>query len=171
MPRPVYIFCATMVIEDKDSGLISALQIVDKLQTVSIPIQQPTPPGQAIAVLWPGLVILAAWLAEPEDQLGDEYELEIRFLLPDGQPQELSKGIFRIGTPDPSKPLYRFMSRFTVPPQMNVPGMWLVESRIRKTDAQTWKSQSSPIMVEVLPPPPQVQPTANGNPSSSQPSS
>jgi hypothetical protein len=165
MPSPVYIFCANMVIEDKDTGLISALQIVDKLQTVSIPIQQPVEPGHAIAIMWPGLVIVAAWIANPEDAQGDEYETETRFILPDGQTQDLTKATFKIGSPDPNKPLYRFISRFAAPPQMNVPGMWLIESRIRKTNEQTWKSQSSPIIVEVLPPPQQVHTSANGNPS------
>jgi hypothetical protein len=154
MPRAVYIFCANMVIEDKETGLASALQIVDKLQTVSIPVEQ-TPPGQAIAFLWPGLAVLGAWLAEPTDNTGDEYDLEIRFILPGGgQTQDLAKTTFKIGVPDPTKPLFRFVVRFASPPQITTPGTMFVESRIRKTGTQDdWKSQSAPILVEVLPPP------------------
>ena len=96
--------------------------------------------------------MVAAWLAEPSDKEGDEFEVESRFLLPpDGKPLELTKTTFKIGSSD--KPLHRFVTRFTVPPAITTAGMVLVESRIKKIGTEDWKSQTSPIIVEILPAP------------------
>ena len=159
MPKPVYIFCAQSVIEDKDTGLFTAFQIVDKFQTVSLP---PPQSGKHLFIMWPGLAVINAWLAVPEDTAGDEYENEIRFLLPDDSAVALGKMTFMIGSPEPKKPLYRFVLRFAGPPNITVPGMSFVESRIRKIGtSDEWISQQSPIMVEILPAPP-IPPQGNG---------
>jgi hypothetical protein len=147
----VHIICAHQVIEDKETGLISIVQIVEKLQVMRLP--EPMP-GQNMVFLFQGLVIIASWLAEDGDARGDEYEVETRFLPPNAEPMPLTRAIFRIGEPDPSRSIYRFVTRFATPPQLTVPGIVLIESRVRKVGADaTWISQTCPLIVELLQPP------------------
>lgn len=149
MAKPAYIICAHSCVEDRETGIISAFQIIDKLQVTPLPVP---PPGQNLVVLWQGMVIMIGWLGEPPD-IGQEFEMATRFVLPNGETQDLAQTPFRFGDPDPRKVLHRFVLRFPQPPSFNIPGLVLIESRIRRTGTEQWISQSYPLIIEVLPPP------------------
>jgi hypothetical protein len=141
-------------------GLLNAIQIVDKLQITPIPV--PLPGEPPVVVIWPGFVIIAAWLTEAHE-IGEEYQLQTRFIMPDGNPVPVGESTFRVGEPDRSKLLYRFLAKFNQPPPLGIPGTVFVESRIRRVGTENWQSQQSPILVEMIQAPPQNPVTQDSN--------
>jgi hypothetical protein len=150
MARPVYILWAQSAAEDKESGLYSFFEVVEKIE-----LRRPPAPKEGEYVIrerWHPLRIVAVWMIEPEkgDRYEDEYEWDFRlFMPPDGELIPLGSGTFKFGEPEP-RPFHRFPAYIQSPLPLRSSGVLRAESRILKAGTKTWLSQDCPVIVEII---------------------
>jgi hypothetical protein len=139
MPRPVFIICAQSGSEDKDTHLLSMFNIMERI------IIAPLPEGSDPLTTQPTntLRVAAAWMRTEGDVPQKEFEHQMVFRPPSGQPPVTTEIVrFRF-----DKPYYRataITSGFLFFAGM---GILLVESRIRPVGTEEWLSQDYPILV------------------------
>ena len=152
MARPVFIVCAQSTAEDKDTGLFSLFELVEKL--IISPIPTPKEGDKTVLVRWNPFRLVAVWLLEPDkgETYEDEFEYDLRLYLPlSEQPISLASGIFKFSQPVP-RLMHRFTLRFDSPPPLDKSGVMRAESKIRKLGSEVWLSQDYPVVVEVMQP-------------------
>ena len=147
MPRPVYIICSESGSDDLRTGLASFFNIIEKIQVARHPAQL-SPKGSFPLPVTP-FRVTAVWMEEKDDKPSQEYEYEMRLVLPPAIVVTPLEGKF---TFEAGRILYR-MSIIGALPAFAESGMFVAESRIRKVGELTWKSQDFPIPVEILTPP------------------
>ncbi|OGQ82489.1 MAG: hypothetical protein A3F90_08870 [Deltaproteobacteria bacterium RIFCSPLOWO2_12_FULL_60_19] len=140
MPKPVYIICSQGGSEDKNTGLVSLFNVVEKIQIIESP---PPASGQQPPPKTPTFRTLAVWMRADSDKPEDEFEFEVALSVPPTD-REIVGGTGRFSF---TKPLHRFFLDFFGLP-IEGPGTLLVESRIRKVGDKEWLRQSYPIFLE-----------------------
>jgi hypothetical protein len=151
MARPVYIVCAVSGSEDKDTGLISLFELIEKFQIFPIDLAKPS--SSPIVIKAQPIRVVAHWMMEPEkgERFGDLFEFEFRLVLPPiPTVLPLGSGTFQFAEP---RKFHRFTIRIETPLPFQGPGFMWVESLVRRKDATDWVIQSYPIELEEIPGP------------------
>jgi hypothetical protein len=141
MPKPFYMLCSQTGSIDKDSGLISHFNVIEKLHLM---IPRAGEKAGSVALL--PMMICATWTREDKDKETDEFEFEMAFKLSDLPETVMHKGLFKF-----EKEHYRIlvMGQFSLPEEKPKSGFWNFESRVRKSGVKTWLRQNFQIPVEV----------------------
>ena len=147
MARPQYMLCCERRIFDRETGLVTYVNAIDKIMAFP-PGAQPPPAMQAAAA--PRLCVSAVWAHDPNDPQGP-WEWEMLVSYPGGaEPQPLGSGTFESTTP-----IRRFdVTLLPQPPAGGGPqvaGEIRFTSRMRPVGASEWQSQICVIPVEVAP--------------------
>src|SRR5687768_10368059 len=139
MAKPRYIICAHDRIVDHATGLVSHINVVDRI-IVSAQSQR-IPEGASVIVpeteLF-GFVMTSVWIRDDEEGPEDDYNFEVLIHYPDGRSKAGASGKFRF-----SKMFHRIDLgvRFTTHSNI-VNGRLVIESRIQKQGSEGWLSQS-----------------------------
>lgn len=145
MPRPVYILCSETQLQDKTTGMVSHINIFDSVHISQVVPGQPLPPRGPEMLAAFKFVVSASWMREESDDEGQEYDFQIAILPPDPNPEFLGfQGKFVFST--------RF-HRFDLNihgPSLTKPGIYWIESRIRKIGSQEWIKQAYPLVAELV---------------------
>jgi hypothetical protein len=149
MARPVYIVCARSGSEDKDTGLLSLFELLEKFMIVRV---DPGKPANAPTIVQPlQLRMVATWMIETDqgERYDDSFEYEFRLVMPPKPTIHfLGGGTFKFIEP---QPLHRFTLRIEAPLPFEGPGVMWVQSVVRKPGKE-W-IQSYPIFLEEIPMP------------------
>src|SRR5262249_28940938 len=122
---------------DASTNLLSHFQVIETLQISKIP-PEALQSGQPVLVPMVSLLTTAVWMKMPDDSPQQEYEFETAFFLPpDGAEQVVHHGKFFFSE---GKPFYRLTVRGYLPP-FTGPGLFRIESRIRKVGEEQWLRQ------------------------------
>jgi hypothetical protein len=148
MPLPVYILCSESGSEDKETGLLSLFNVIDKLR-----VNTGAMPMPLTAAPITQLRITAVWMREQGDD-GNEFEFEVIFRPPKGDEIKAMRGTFSF-----AMPLYRIIARVIGMFPIQGEGVLWIENRVRKVGAGGWRKQESPIFIEQFAFP--AQPAAN----------
>jgi hypothetical protein len=142
MARPVYIICSESGTEDKLTGLVSHFNVLERIQISKVPSSGPE---ETILVQTLTFRATAVWMRSEDDSPDKEFEYQtILHIPPDNREQVVQEGRFFFGA---DKPLYRIVVMGSGPPFAG-PGIFRIESRIRKVGDETWLRQDYPIEVE-----------------------
>ena len=146
MARPVHIICSASSSTDRITNQISLFQIIDKIQIRKSP---EVTEGVKVFVVQEDLQIHATWMAEPEkgDTSEDVFEHELRLIRPDGGISPMLSTTFKFTLAD-NKRFIRMTVGIPGSLPFDVPGIYSMESRIRKEGHSDWISQSCPLWVE-----------------------
>jgi hypothetical protein len=154
MARPVFILCAQGTATDRESGLLTIFQVIERLEVKALPILDGGEGVQIVYVSSMPVHVVCCWLFELEkgDHFGDEFHFEFRALAPPGGiivSLLLAEGTFRCGEPERDL-LQRIILKLEGPHPFHKPGWWQIQSRIRKKGTDEWFSQDYPIEVSLL---------------------
>lgn len=153
MPRPVYILGCQGSSTDKDSGLFSAFELIEKVTFAAIP--EPKEGEKYVMVRTTPFRIIATWLIDIEsgERYEDQFEQEIRLIQSDGEVVPLISAAASFKNPQPERFL-RITLVLEGGPPANKSGIAKAQARIRKVGEQEWVSQEYPFEVVGLSPPP-----------------
>lgn len=168
MVRPLFIICSKSGSEDKETGLLSIFEVLEKVFVVKIAPQEGTNPP--IILPSPSMRMIAAWMieSEKEEKYGEQFEYELRLVMPpNGSVLLLGGGTFSFAE---NRPVHRFTLQLAASLPFEGTGTMWVESCVRKP-GKDWNIQSYPVLVEEIPaasppsqPPPSVrEPSATTN--------
>jgi len=149
MPKPVFVICSLHALENKDTGLFSIVEIIEKMAYAPVP--QP-PPGQVLFIPWQTFKATAVWTLSPDEIADAEYETDWRIIMPSGDPIPDLPGPMRVKF-SPSRPFSRNVANFMTPLPITCPGTLRVISRMRRVGDEAWTSQEYAIIVEQAPSP------------------
>jgi hypothetical protein len=148
MPEPVYLICAESGAEDKQTDILSLFNIVERL------VITPMPPVDGVVLVPPQVLrVVAVWMRNENDGPEDEFEQQMVFSPPAGAASVMT-GVtpFRF-----EKLLHRFTVKMNIALAFAGPGMFWVETRVRRRGADEWITHRYPIVVDAEPPtPPQT---------------
>lgn len=143
MPRPVYIVCSESSSDDKETGLLSIFNIIDKVQFSKNPAI-----GQRQVAPLVQLRITAGWMKEKGDD-GSEFEFALVLRPPHKEDINIGSGTFSF-----TLPLFRVTAKLIGGLPLDGDGILWIECRVRKVGARGWQNrQEYPIFVEELPSP------------------
>lgn len=142
MPRPLYVICSESGSEDRETGLLSIYNVVDKLQ-----VHNAASPEQRQNAPLTQLRITSVWMSEPGDE-GNEFEFEVVLRPPHGEEFKAGRGTFTFALP-----FFRIVAKIIGPLPIKGEGTLWVESRARKIGTKGWKAHEIPIIIEKLPAP------------------
>lgn len=148
MPTPVYIICCESGVEDRNTGLASLFNVVERIIAQPPPIEE----GESKTihlVHCPSLRIVAAWRAAADHDFDSEFESQIWMLThPQGNDQCVWSTSFRFAREAPN---YRATVVIRAL-HIIASGQLIVESRIRKVGKTKWLTQRYVIDVSLQPP-------------------
>jgi hypothetical protein len=146
MPKPVYILCAENITEDKSSGLISIYSVLERIeikfqvmpQAQPLPQQQPFPPigGFRFPTTFKAI---AVWAREPSD-VGKSYEGDWIISVPGSDRVVIPANVLRF-TRDANLNRNILVSMLPITQS----GTVVIEHRIKRKGANTWKHQRCEI--------------------------
>jgi hypothetical protein len=145
MPEPVYIICSESGAEDKNTGLMSLFNILEKIQVVKVTPETP------VAFLPRPLTVqaTAAWGRVAGDASDQLFDFQFLFTTP-GLTLAQGAGQFSFG----DKPLYRTIGRADLL-QFPGPGTLSVVCRVKRAGSEgPWQEQRYKILIEEVSPPP-----------------
>jgi hypothetical protein len=147
MPKPVYILCCRSGSDDRNSGLASHFDVIDRLQLKQLHLPVLTDSNMAVLLASP-IRIVAVWQATGSGDYEVEFESELRGLLPSSNTEvTFVSNKFRF---DPG--MARFRLTVEIPsPLFAGSGSFVAESRIRRCGETEWLKQAYDIDVVVLP--------------------
>jgi hypothetical protein len=140
MPRPLYIVCSESGSEDKETGVLSLYNVIDKLQ-----INKGPPSSKITNAPLTQIRITSVWMQEDGDD-EREFEFEVVFRPPHEQTSKVAHGTFSF-----TMPLFRMTVKIFGLPYIKGDGIFWIESRVRKVGTLGWKLQEYPIFIEQLP--------------------
>lgn len=156
MARALYLLCAQSVSQDKDTGFVSVLELVDKI------ILTPLPTPEASGGRPPFLVqdrlpcVVVQWLLEPDkgDTFEDEFRSDMTIIAPDGNLLGLATTTFRFDGVN-RLTRHRVTVRLNGPIPANKSGfLRFACSLVKVATGQTVATIDYPVEVEVIDPPP-----------------
>jgi hypothetical protein len=140
MAKPIHIVCCETGSEDRITGQITLVNLIDKFQI------QKLPPNTFIAVRF-SFWVTALWEREPDDE-NKEFEYEaILHLPPDDKAINAGSGRFVFNRRDA-----RLTARFNGPIPFQGPGIMRAIIRIRASDGGEWISQEQRLSIEEIEP-------------------
>jgi len=144
MPKPIYIICSESGVEDRNTGLLSFVNVLEKL-TMWKPGETPNPNAQRIF----GFRVSAAWMKEPTDNISTVYEWELLFEAPVSKASHVVvKGSFSFAD-EPSKSWSRTTVNVHGVPPADGSGILRVQHRIRPVGSSgEWLVQEYPLVIE-----------------------
>ena len=135
MPKPVYLICSQSGAQDKDSGLLSVFQIIEKIQFSKTLLPNAIPMIQ--------MQISAAWMREPSD-IGVQFQFDTTvFIPPDDTVFEAGSGEFVF-----DGHFQRITGRIIGFLPIQGAGVMRVRHRVRRVGASDWLVQEFAIVVE-----------------------
>jgi hypothetical protein len=138
MPKPVHIVCSESGSEDRITGKVSLVNLIEKIQIQKIPEKQ-TVVILAQFSLW----VSSLWHREKHDE-DKEFEYEsLLYLPPEDSVVDAGKGAFLF-----NKQSARITARFSGLIPFKGPGIMRAVVRIRAISGGDWISQEQPIEVE-----------------------
>jgi hypothetical protein len=141
MPKPVYIICSVSTSEDKRTGLLSHFQVYEQIQILDLPTPKQ---GEPVIVPAMPLHVSVVWAMSDDDRPGDELEISHSFFLPPNEKEvQLPSGTVFF---EEGKPFIRFIGT-AHSLVLTEPGVFRVESRIRRVGQADWLRQSYEIPV------------------------
>ena len=146
MAKPRYIICSLARIVDRETNLISHLNVVDELNITVAPGEQDRTSGFGV----PPLCVSAVWMREGDDEATAEYETEFRIFAPGEDDPKLTQACnFQF-----TQRFYRieFVFQSSDKAAVQIPlrqGMLRFESRIRQVGSPKWLSQEYLVPVNV----------------------
>lgn len=144
MPKPVYIICSESALEDRETGHVSIISVIDKLEYHLGDLSPSDIESGAASIANFPSRLTATWMKEDSDD-GVEFEHEVAFSMPNtGSELVVLNHTFVFE----SFPCMRFNIKIPRFPGVRAPGIMYLTSRIRKKNATEWISQSYPIVVE-----------------------
>ena len=84
MPKPLYLICSQHAMENKETGLFSLVEIIEKMTLTPVP--KPPPGQQVLFISWQPFKATAAWMMTSEENDASEYEMEWSIIQPSGEP-------------------------------------------------------------------------------------
>jgi hypothetical protein len=139
MLKPVYIICCELSLHDTATGLLSFMNIIEKV-VFSKNAQQPTPPGMS------QMRIFTAWMAERED-MGHEYEFNTSVVVPGSDEViDLHHGNLICG----DEGFVRITTHILGMPPVKGAGIMRLRGRIRRAGSDKWITQEYPIVFQEL---------------------
>ncbi len=146
MPKPIYTLCVQYSMENKENGLVSLIDIIEKLQLTPLP-PPPTNIAQAQIriVPWHPFRVMALWMLNPEDDPDAEYEFQIAFIQPSKEETIIGTGPAKFTK---TRPFFRGAALIQSPPPISGAGLLYVVSKIRIKGKTEWTCQEYPIVVE-----------------------
>jgi hypothetical protein len=140
MPKGIYVICSESGSEDKETGLLSLFNIIDKIQFAKGPAPQKN------SAPLTQLRMTACWMREEMDKDHDfEFEAVLKL------PMEIDEVVIGKGTFIFDNPFFRINVRILGPLNFKGDGILLMESRVRKIGARAWHTHSRPIIIEQIP--------------------
>ncbi len=144
MPTPVYLICSESGCEDKETGLASVFNIIDRIvakkRRTGTTEDRDTVLAESLS-----LRIVAVWRTDEESEFETDFESELRaILLPANQQVTLLADRFRFLREQPKHRITVIVGRF----QLEQSGQLVFESRIRRTGDSAWLTQR--YIVDVL---------------------
>ena len=148
MPESAYIVCAKNVSRDESNNLVSLNSVVERM-LIRIDKKHKKPKkkkGEGPVLIPAPLKGISVWTREDADT-DKEFESEIVLRTPDGQESVMAETTFTFSE---SQNLQRIFLNFAGIPWMDKSGTLVVESRVRKKGNKRWKSQTYPILVDIV---------------------
>ncbi len=147
MIAPRYMVCSEGRIIDRDTGLVSHINVIDKLLVT----RGHGDPGQVLSAL--RFFISAVWATDEETPSEGQCEWEMLVSFPgQTEPQKMGSGEFQF-----TKPFQRievlFQGIFGTPPQSLVrleTGVLRISSHVRRKGDDEWLSQDYTIALDVV---------------------
>jgi hypothetical protein len=144
MAEPVYMLCCQSGADDRNSGIASHFNIIDKFEVQYIDISKLNGDVPTVVFAQP-LRVVAVWRAVEDADYEGQFEVEFKAASP-GQPEwSFFASTFRF---DRSKPRHRFTIDLP-PPLFQESGCLVIESRIRRDDNTDWLYQKYIIDIVV----------------------
>jgi hypothetical protein len=162
MARNLYTICSKLGSEDRTTGLLSLYQIIEEL-TATLP----APGQQSLPFV---IRVTSVWMREDGDDAEQEYEFRMVWHLDAlGLENELSRTMFHFSTR-----IRRFISEFvlqglvlgTTLERLEGPSLMVVDCSMRVAGADTWITQSYPMLITWVQPP--MQQSVSGDSAASQ---
>lgn len=152
MARPVYIICAESLSLDQNTHLMSLFSIVERLQffqtqSAAEADQKVKETPQAFHSQSLKLQVVATWMKQRGDE-GQEFEHQFRMLHPSIGERELNAPT-KFQFPD-EKEIHRFTLSARGMPPISKSGIIEFESRVRVVNSGEWRSQSYPVVFEMV---------------------
>ena len=144
MPKPVYIICSESGTQDKNTGLVSLFNIVEKFQISEI---SPEQKQKGLGGNAPVVRMIAVWMRSQEDE-NQGFEYEVVLFVP---PNDREVGGGPGGRFQFTHPLHRLTMTLVLPSGFEGAGVMRVENRVRKVGDQHWLRQEYPIFIEKVP--------------------
>ena len=147
MIAPRYMICSEGRLVDRETGLVSHINVIDRLLIPGVAI----PPGQAIPFI--RFFVSATWSAEEAD-MGRNCEWEFLVSFPgDSKPRTMASGQFQFTLPFQCfDVLFQTLPGDASQAQVKLQtGAIRFTSRVRLVDTDEWLSQDCAVSVEVMP--------------------
>ena len=149
MPKPLYLICSQHALENKETGLFSLVEIIEKL--VLTPVPQPQSGQQVVFIPWHPFKATATWMMTSDENDACEYEMEWSIIQTSGEPIPNLFPPPRLVKLNRSRPIWRNVVNFMTPFPIDGPGLLRVICRIRLVGSDDWLSQECPIIIEQVP--------------------
>lgn len=148
MPESAYIVCAQNVTRDEKNNLVSLNSVIERM-LIRIDKKHKKPKkkkGEGPPLIPAPLKGISVWSRESGDT-DKEFESEVLLKTPDGEESVMAETTFTFSE---AQNLQRIFLNFAGIPWMDKSGTLIVESRVRKKGNKRWKSQSYPIIVDIV---------------------
>jgi hypothetical protein len=157
LPRPVFIIASQGGAEDRETGLLSIYEVLEKMVATPVPKKNQ---DDVVIIRNRPVRVTSTWMRLETDNENQDFEHQMIFTIqPANEPIGIvPPSIFRF-----SKPFQRFTTLVNEPFAIDNDGMLIIESRVRAVGTEDWVSQTFPIIVEVVNQDVKA-PIANGSP-------
>jgi hypothetical protein len=152
MPRPLYMICASSGALDQYTNTMSLYRVIESVRLRAIQPQ----PGSLVILSPLSMLIVAAWVKEPQDEPEQTFEAEIGGFMPGNEGELFSTSFppFKFETP-----VHRLIvPELKIPPTLPASsGLLRFESRIRRAGETEWRWRQEYVIfmeVEAASPPP-----------------
>ncbi len=146
MATPVYIVCSHSASTDKDSGLHSLFELIEKITVSELP---PRKDG-IILIERQKFMISSCWIIDTKngETFDDEFEYAAKIYVENGDTIMEKSDKFKFSGPD--KPGHRLVFNLLgpIPIKLRQDGVLLSEVKVRKVGSQSWKQHNYRIPVE-----------------------
>lgn len=149
MPMPVYMVAAETVLQDRRSGLLSIINVIEKMTIQLAPAatdgENQEPAGLPGNQVW--MRVVCVWMGLPED-VGREFETDLQIEMPDGKQRELKGGGSFSFSAD--KPLRRAIFEVGGNLDPGQSGVVRIIARLRPVGETEWLTQQFAGLIEVV---------------------
>lgn len=146
MPIPMYIICSQGAATDKDTGVYSIFEVIDKIIITEIPTPKA---GEGVVYIErQRFVITATWMIDSKNGESFDEQFELHLLVRMDGGETIMDNTQNFSFVGPDKSIYRMTYNMLGMMPIKNSGTLVIESRARKVGSQSWKSQHYRVMVE-----------------------